>query len=164
MLGAAIVQDLQTTVALLQSQPTPTVVVIDEFAALAAEQVVRLFGRARSAGFSLVLGTQELADLRLPGRDTLLEQVLGNLSVVLAHRQVVPASAELLCGLAGTRGAWRTSRQDGGRTSRTRTREALLSVGEVMDLAPGCAAAIAFGQRSSSQIVRIFSEREEVPR
>ncbi len=164
MLGAAIVQDLQTTVALLQSQPTPTVVVIDEFAALAAEQVVRLFGRARSAGFSLVLGTQELADLRLPGRDALLEQVLGNLSVVLAHRQVVPASAELLCGLAGTRGAWRTSRQDGGRTSRTRTREALLSVEEVMGLAPGCAAAIAFGQRAGSQIVRVFSEREEVSR
>jgi type IV secretory pathway TraG/TraD family ATPase VirD4 len=164
MLGAAIVQDLQTTVALLQSRPTPTVVVIDEFAALAAEQVVRLFGRARSAGFSLVLGTQELADLRLPGRDALLEQVLGNLSVVLAHRQVVPASAELLCGLAGTRGAWRTSRQDGGRTSRTRTREALLSVEEVMSLAPGCAAAIAFGQRAGSQIVRVFSEREEVSR
>jgi hypothetical protein len=164
MLGAAIVQDLQTTVASLQSQPSPTVVVIDEFAALAAEQVVRLFGRARSAGFSLVLGTQELADLRLPGRDTLLEQVLGNLSVVLAHRQVVPASAELLCGLAGTRGAWRTSRQDGGRTSRTRTREARLSVEEVMDLPPGCAAAITFGQASGSQIVRVFSEHEEVSR
>jgi type IV secretory pathway TraG/TraD family ATPase VirD4 len=164
MLGAAIVQDLQTTVASLQSRPIPTVVVIDEFAALAAEQVVRLFGRARSAGFSLVLGTQELADLRLPGNDRLLEQVLGNLSVVLAHRQVVPASAELLCGLAGTRGAWRTSRQDGGRTSRTRTREALLSVEEVMNLAPGCAAAIAFGQGASSQIVSVFSEREEVSR
>jgi conjugal transfer pilus assembly protein TraD len=164
MLGAAIVQDLQTTVALLQSQPAPTVVVIDEFAALAAEQVVRLFGRARSAGFSLVLGTQELADLRLPGRDTLLEQVLGNLSVVLAHRQVVPASAELVCGLAGTRGAWRTSRQDGGRTSRTRTREAVLSVEEVMNLAPGCAAAIAFGHAASSQIVRVLSEREGVSR
>jgi type IV secretory pathway TraG/TraD family ATPase VirD4 len=162
MLGAAIVQDLQTTVASLQSQPTPTAVVIDEFAALAAEQVVRLFGRARSAGFGLVLGTQELADLRLPGRDTLLEQVLGNLSAVIAHRQVVPASAELLCRLAGTRGAWRTSRQDGGRTSRTRTREALLSVEEVMNLAPGCAAAIAFGQGSSSQIVRVFSERDGV--
>ncbi len=164
MLGAAIVQDLQTTVALLQSQPIPTVVVIDEFAALAAEQVVRLFGRARSAGFSLVLGTQELADLRLPGRDTLLEQVLGNLSVVLAHRQVVPASAELVCGLAGTRGAWRTSRQDGGRTSRTRTREAVLSIEEVMNLAPGCAAAIAFGQGASSQIVRVLSERQGVSR
>ncbi len=160
MLGAAIVQDMQTTVALLQSQPTPTVVVIDEFSALAAEQVVRLFGRARSAGVSLVLGTQELADLRLPGRDALLEQMLGNLTVLLAHRQVVPASAELVCALAGTRGVWRTSRQDGGRVSRTRAREAVLSIDEVMSLEPGCAAAIAFGHASSSQIVRVFSDRE----
>ncbi|MFI4991213.1 MAG: type IV secretory system conjugative DNA transfer family protein [Solirubrobacterales bacterium] len=160
MLGAAIVQDMQTTVASLQSRPTPTVVVIDEFSALAAEQVVRLFARARSAGFSLVLGTQELADLRLPGRDALLEQMLGNLTVLLAHRQVVPASAELVCGLAGTRGVWRTSRQDGGRVSRTRTREAILSADEVMGLEPGCAAAITFGHASCSQIVRVFSERE----
>ena len=164
MLGAAIVQDLQTTVASLQSRPTPTVAVIDEFSALAAEQVVRLFGRARSAGVSLVLGTQELADLRLPGRDALLEQILGNLTVVLAHRQVVPASAELICGLAGTTGAWRTSRQDGGRMSRTRAREAVLNADEVMGLAPGCAAAITFGRGASSQIVRIFSDREEVSR
>ena len=46
-----------------------TLVVIDEFSAIAAEHVVRLFGRARSAGMSLLLGTQELADLRLPGRE-----------------------------------------------------------------------------------------------
>jgi hypothetical protein len=160
MLGAAIVQDLQTTVASLQSEPTPTVVVIDEFSALAAEQVVRLFGRARSAGFSLVLGTQELADLRLPGRDALLEQMLGNLTVLLAHRQVVPGSAELVCGLAGSRGVWRTSRQDGGRVNRTRAREAILSSDEVMGLEPGCAAAITFGHTSSSEIVRVFSDRE----
>src|ERR1700694_4102684 len=100
MLGAAIVQDLQATVAALQGRPTPTLVVIDEFSAVAAEQVVRLFGRARSAGLSLLLGTQELSDLRLPGRERLLEQVMGNLSVLIAHRQVVPHSAELIARLA----------------------------------------------------------------
>ena len=36
MLGAAIVQDLQTVVAALQSQPVPTLVVIDEFSAIAS--------------------------------------------------------------------------------------------------------------------------------
>ncbi len=161
MLGAAIVQDLQTTVASGRACAHPTVVVIDEFSALAAEQVVRLFGRARSAGFSLVLGTQELADLRLPGREALLEQVLGNLAVLLAHRQVVPASAELICKLAGTRGAWRTSRQDGGRLSRSRTSEGLLSVEDVTDLAPGRVAAITFGTKGSTQLAKVFSEREE---
>ena len=60
MLGAAIVQDLQTTVAALQGCPVPTLALIDEFSAVAAEQVVRLFARARSAGVSMLLGTQEL--------------------------------------------------------------------------------------------------------
>ena len=109
MLGAAIVQDLQTMVAALQGRPVPTLVVIDEFSAIAPERVVGLFGRAAGAGVSLVLGTQELADLRVPGRELLLEQVMGNLSVLIAHRQVVPDSAELIASMTETRGVWRTS-------------------------------------------------------
>jgi type IV secretory pathway TraG/TraD family ATPase VirD4 len=157
MLGAAIVQDLQTTVAALQSRPVPTVVVIDEFSALAAEHVVRLFGRARSAGLCLILGTQELADLRALGRGALLEQILGNLSTLIAHRQVVPASAELICQLAGSRGAWRTSWRGGRLANRTRVRESVLHAEDVMNLAPGCAATIVFGDRARTMIARIFS-------
>jgi hypothetical protein len=157
MLGAAIVQDLQTTVAALQVGPVPTLVVIDEFSALAADQVVRLFGRARSAGLSLVLGTQELSDLRPPGRERLLEQVMGNLSVLIAHRQVVPASAELISGVAGSRGAWRVSRHSDGRTTRTRTREPLLEPSEVMCLEQGRAAVIALGHQEGVRIGRILS-------
>ncbi len=127
MLGAAIVQDLTSTVAALQRSPVPTAVVIDEFASIAAEQIVRLFGRARSAGVSVVLGTQELADLRLPGRESLLEQVLGNLSALIAHRQVVPRSAELIAGLSGTVGVWRTTRRGDGQVTRTRVRESVLA-------------------------------------
>ncbi len=157
MLGAAIVQDLQTTVAALQGRPIPTLAVIDEFSAIASEQVVRLFGRARSAGLSLVLSTQELADLRLPGRETLIEQVLGNLSVLIAHRQVVPASAELIGGLAGTRGAWRTSRHGDGRLTRTRTRDGVLHADEVMGLRPGHAAVVVLSGSGAPRIVRVFS-------
>lgn len=157
MLGAAIVQDLQTTVASLQGGPVPTIVVIDEFSTIAAEQVVRLFGRARSAGFALVLGTQELSDLRLRGREGLLEQVTGNLSVVLAHRQVVPSSAQLIASLAGTRGAWRTSRLGDGRVSRTRVREDALSADAVMGLAPGCVAAIVLSDNRSVRLASVLT-------
>lgn len=157
MLGAAIVQDLQTTVAALQGSPIPTAVVIDEFSTLAVEHVVRLFARARSAGLSLVLSTQELADLRLPGREALLEQVMGNLTVLIAHRQVVPASAELIAGLAGMRGAWRTSQHGDGRTTRTRVREGALESHEVMGLRPGWAATFVLGEGMRSQVARIFS-------
>ncbi len=156
MLGAAIVQDLQTTVASLQGRPTPTVVVIDEFSAIAAEHVVRLFGRARSAGFSLVLSTQELSDLRLRGRERLLEQVMGNLTAVLAHRQVVPASAELIASLAGTVGAWRYTRNGDGRFSRTRIREGVLTPDTVMGLELGCVAAIVLSDARGVRLARVL--------
>jgi type IV secretory pathway TraG/TraD family ATPase VirD4 len=157
MLGAAIVQDLQTTVAAMQGHPIATMVVIDEFSAVAAEQVVRLFGRARSAGFSLLLGTQEISDLRLPGQERLQEQIMGNLSVLIAHRQVVPGSAELIAGVAGTRGAWRVSRQSDGRTSRTRTRERVLDPGRIAGLAQGWAAVIVPGAPGGARITRVSS-------
>jgi type IV secretory pathway TraG/TraD family ATPase VirD4 len=157
MLGAAIVQDLQTTVASLQGRPIPTLVVIDEFAAVAAGQVVRLFGRARSAGLSLVLSTQELADLRLPGRERLLEQVMGNLSVLVAHRQVVPDSAELIASLAGRQGTWRTSQHGDGRTTRTRTREGVLCADQVMRLERGWAAVLVVTGARRPRIARVFT-------
>jgi hypothetical protein len=157
MLGVAIVQDLQTTVSALQGQPVPTLVVIDEFSAISAESVVRLFGRARSAGVSLMLGTQELSDLRLPGRERLLEQLLGNLAALIVHRQVVPESAELVAKLAGSRGAWRSSRTSDGRWTRTRSCAALLDAEEIRRLAPGEAAVIELGGDSGAQIAQVFS-------
>jgi type IV secretory pathway TraG/TraD family ATPase VirD4 len=157
MLGAAIVQDLQTVVAACQRQPVATLVVIDEFSAIAAEHIVRLFGRARSAGFSLLLGTQELADLRPPGRERLLEQVLGNLSVLIAHRQVVPSSAELISSVAGERGAWRVSRHSDGRTTRVRSSEPTLDANRVMGLGRGCAAVLVLDDAGSVRVARMFS-------
>jgi type IV secretory pathway TraG/TraD family ATPase VirD4 len=157
MLGAAIVQDLQTTVAALQERPVPTLVLIDEFSALSVEHVVRLFGRARSAAVSIVLGTQELADLRLPGRERMLEQVMGNLSALVAHRQVLPDSCALVAGLAGTRGAWRTSRHSDGRSTRTRASEGVLGPERLMRLGPGAAAVTVLTRAADARIVRVFS-------
>jgi conjugal transfer pilus assembly protein TraD len=159
MLGAAVVQDLQTTVAASQARPVPTIVVIDEFSAVAASQVVRLFGRARSAGLSLVLGTQEISDLRLPGEGKLLEQIMGNLSAVIAHRQVVPTSAELISSVAGTQGVWKVSRHSDGRSTRTRAREAALDSDRVMGLGRGWAAVIVLGSASRVRIAHVFSPR-----
>jgi len=163
MLGAAIVQDLLTTVAALQGRPLPALIVIDEFSAVAARQVVRLFGRARSAGFSLLLGTQELADLRPAGGEQLLEQVVGNLSLLIAHRQVVPASAELIASIAGTHGAWRVTRNSDGRTTRTRTREKALSPDRIMALPPGWAAVIGFGGTDRARVARIRRTASSAP-
>jgi hypothetical protein len=158
MLGAAIVQDMQTTVAALQSKPVPTLALIDEFSALSADQVVRLFGRARSAGVSLLLGTQELADLKLPARERVLEQVMGNLSVLIAHRQVLPESCALIASLAGNRGAWRTSRHSDGRTTRSRSAEPVLAPDRLMRLPAGCAAVTVLTRPGFARIVRVLSD------
>jgi hypothetical protein len=156
MLGAAVVQDLVTLVAELQASPTPTLVAIDEFSALAAAQVARLFARARSAGVSLLLGTQELSDLRPPGRERLLEQVLGNLSLLVAHRQAVPASAELLAGLAGRRDGWRIAHHSDGRRTRTQVREPAIDAGRVMSLEPGSALVVAMDAGVEACFARIL--------
>jgi type IV secretory pathway TraG/TraD family ATPase VirD4 len=157
MLGGAIVQDLQSAISTLQGRPVPALVLIDEFSALAAEHVARLFGRARSAGVSLLLGTQELSDLRLPGREQLLEQVLGNLTSLIAHRQVVPDSAELTARLAGTRGAWSTTWNRDGRGTRTRVREYLIGPDEIKTLARGHAAVIRLTGRARVAVARVLA-------
>jgi conjugal transfer pilus assembly protein TraD len=146
MLAAAVVGDLLTVAAGLQADPTPTLVVIDEFSAVAADGVARLFARARAAGFSLLLATQELADLRTaaPG---LLDQVLGNLAALVAHRQAVPDSAELVARVGGTTPAWRTTRRIEGNTpngdgSRSRDREYLVDPDLIRTLPTGTAVVI----------------------
>jgi conjugal transfer pilus assembly protein TraD len=146
MLAGAIVGDLLTVAADLQADPTPTVVAIDEFSAIAPDRVSRLFGRARAAGFSLLLATQELADLRTaaPG---LLDQVLGNLAALVAHRQTVPDSAELIARVGGTAPVWRTTRTvehnaPNGNGNRTRTREFIVDPDLVRTLPRGTAAVI----------------------
>ncbi len=114
-IARAVVIDLIGLAAELQREPTPTVVLIDEFSAIAAEQVARLFARARSAGMSLLLATQELADLRAADPSgALRDQVLGNVGALLAHRQNVPESARLLAEVAGTRPVWVTTQHTSG--------------------------------------------------
>ena len=159
MLAAAIVSDLVTVAAVCQTAPVPTVVAIDEFSAIVAEGVARLFGRARAAGFSMVLATQELADLRAGGGE-LLEQVLGNVETVIAHRQAVPDSADLVARIGGTRPSWNTTRQythrlPTGRSTRTRSREFAIHPDVIRSLARGTAAVSVAGGASCA-VARIF--------
>ena len=145
MLGAAIAQDLVTTVAALQEAPIPSLAMIDEFAAISAAEVARLFPRARSAGMNLVLATQELADLRLPGRERLLDQVLGNVSALIAHRQVVPDSLELIVRVGGRAGGWSAALRSDGTETRTRVTEPVLDAEQLRALPRGVAAVLITG-------------------
>ena len=118
MLGAAIVQDLVAiSQERQQGEHRPALVIIDEFSAFGAPQTQRLFGRGRGAWLSQLLGTQEVTDLgpndmnALGGGGGILAQVAGNIEVLLCGRQNMPASAELVAAIAGTRGAWITTQQ-----------------------------------------------------
>ncbi|HEX3693652.1 MAG TPA: helicase HerA-like domain-containing protein [Solirubrobacteraceae bacterium] len=155
MLGAAVIGDLRSAMAALQRRPVATVAAIDEFAAIAAEQVAHLFGRARSAGINLVLGTQELSDLRVDGRGQLREQVLGNLSGLIAHRQVVADSVQLVSELGGSVGAWRTSRSSDGRWTQTRVQVPAISAERVRALPPGVAAVIDLADCAPVRLARV---------
>jgi hypothetical protein len=156
MLGAAVVQDLVGCVAALQAAPTPCLVTIDEFSAVSAEHVSRLFGRARSAGVSLLLGTQEMSDLRVPGHSGLLEQILGNVGAVVAHRQIVPDSADLISRLAGTRGGWSAAVRSDGTATHTRVREYAIHPDQVKAMPRGWAAVLVPGAPVAVRITRIL--------
>jgi hypothetical protein len=157
MLGAAIVGDLQSVQSRLQGKRIPTLVVIDEFAALAAERVAGLFARARGAGMCLLLGTQEFADLRVAGRELLLEQVMGSLTSLISHRQMVPASATLIADVAGTQGAWTSTVHSDGRRMRTRGREYTVHPDEIKSLKRGHAVVIVPTGKCPVRTTKIFS-------
>ena len=111
MLGSAIVQDLQTVVSALQERPARC--------ARGDRRVLRDRRGARGAALrpGALGGDQPAA--RHPG--ALRPASAGSRDAagagarqphgVIAHRQAVPASAELIARLAGSRGAWRTTRQ-----------------------------------------------------
>ena len=158
MLGGGDLQDLVTVVAELQRQPVPTWSYSTSSRRSPPSRSCALFARARSAGISLMLGTQELADLRRRGDGALREQVLGNWTVI-AHRQEVPGVGGADRGdVPGTRSGWRVSRHSGGATTRTRTRHALLQANDVMRLGTGWAAvlALADAQGPPVRITRIL--------
>jgi type IV secretory pathway TraG/TraD family ATPase VirD4 len=143
-------------------------VLIDEFSAVAPEQVSRLFGRARSAGISLILGTQELADLK-GAEEGLREQVLGNLEALIAHRQNVPESAELIAAMAGSKPMWITTQQteDGllghgvsGKGTRRRGYEFEIHPNQIKRLPTGWAAVVTPGSGHRPAVARMHHPRE----
>jgi type IV secretory pathway TraG/TraD family ATPase VirD4 len=143
-------------------------VLVDEFSAVALGGVVRLFGRGRSAGLSLLLGTQELADLRPADNQSLADQVLGNITTLIAHRQVVPDSAETLAGVMGTRGAWTHTEKTenwllaatpSGEGTRARTREFIVHPDTIKRLATGTAAVSSPGH-DEARITRMHHPKD----
>jgi hypothetical protein len=110
-LGALAVQDLVSAAGARErsgrDMPSATVA-IDEFSGLGADHVMALIARGRSAGISVLLATQELADLDRVSRG-FRQQVIGSTAVKIAHRQDVSESAWEVARMSGTEKTWEHS-------------------------------------------------------
>jgi hypothetical protein len=174
MLASAIVQDLVAICDERQhGEQRPALIVIDEHSACGAPQTPRPFGRGRGAGLSQLVGTQEVADLgsaetEMPGRSGgMLPQIAGNIEVLLCGRQNMPASAELVSAIAGTRGAWITTQQTSGPAagmltglgSRSRGREYVIHPDTIKSLDVADFAVIE-PRRGRAVVVRVFHPDE----
>ncbi len=140
-------------------------VAIDEFSALGSDNLGALLARGREAGVSVLLATQELADLDRAARG-LRDQILGNTAVKIAHRQDVPESAAAVARLAGTERVWERTYQLGGsgRLGTGGVRGSTLRLVErpavdaerVRTLAPGEALVIVKTPRARAGITRVL--------
>lgn len=163
MFGAALVQDLVSIAGARQTgEQRPVLIVIDEFPAIAAPLAVNLLERGRSANYSVALGVQDVAGIEQDGSTGLTERIVGNLTALLVHRQVVPSSRELIATIVGTVGTWARTRQvragvgTTGLGSLTREREFALHPDELSSLKPGEAYLILPGAKRPYDRVRIF--------
>jgi conjugal transfer pilus assembly protein TraD len=169
MVGAAIVTDLVMVSSHRQDDPLETVVLLDEFSAVGASHVTSLFGRARGAGMSVVVGTQEFADLDAAGQGV-RDQVLGNLDTLIAHRQNVPSSAELVADIAGASASWVTSQTTAmgllgsratGRGTRRREYGREIQPSAIQRLGVGEALVVKAGEHPRAVVARMCRPGEE---
>jgi conjugal transfer pilus assembly protein TraD len=112
-LEALVLRDLITVVGTRTSDPAsrhPGMVALDEFSASEDDQVVHLQARCRESGVGFAVASQEPTDFERVSRG-LLDQVLGNTAVKIAHRLDVPRSAQLVADLAGTETVWEETHQ-----------------------------------------------------
>ncbi len=115
--GRAIAQmallDLGAAASALMGEGVGTFVAIDEFGALEAPALDRLYARGRAAGFSVAVGTQTLADLRAAG-PAVRERIGATVSAIVCHRIGEQADAEWVAELIGAVPTWQTTiRTDG---------------------------------------------------
>jgi hypothetical protein len=172
-LGTLAVQDLVAAagVRLERRAPLmPATVGIDEFSALGADHVLALLARGRECGVSVLLATQELADLERAGAGV-TEQVLANTAFKLFHRQEVPRSVQMVAALGGTHEEWEYSYPLGGLGaigsgrwvgggSRRRTSRYNVEPDAIRRLAPGEAVQISALARERTRVLRVAPPRQ----
>jgi len=152
--------DLGAVASALMGRGVGTFVAIDEFGALEAPALDRLYTRGRAAGFSVALGTQTLADLRAAG-PAVRERIGATAAAVICHRIGGQEDAEWVAQAIGTVPTWETT----AKTNRwglasdegTRTRGYRFEVNpsELQRLGPGEAIVARLGDPSGRRSARV---------
>ncbi|HKO28689.1 MAG TPA: type IV secretion system DNA-binding domain-containing protein, partial [Solirubrobacteraceae bacterium] len=142
-------------------------IAIDEFSALGADHVIALLARGRESGMSVLVATQELADLDRAGAG-LRDQVVGVTALKIFHRQEVPQSARTIALMVGTERVWETTHQiagrlfggyDTGRGTRREVERFIVHPNEIQSLATGEAIVVAAMAEQRVQRVRVEPPR-----
>ncbi len=143
-------------------------IAIDEFSALGADHVIALLARGRESGMTVLVATQELADLERAAAG-LRDQVLGVTAVKIAHRQEVPGSAHTIAQIAGTEKVWDMTRQIGGRLlggargTRREVEQFIVHPNEIKGLRTGEAVVISKIRGGRPRTVRVDPPRRQPP-
>jgi hypothetical protein len=144
------------------------VIAIDEFSALGADHVIALLARGRESGMTVLVATQELADLERAAAG-LRDQVLGVTAVKIAHRQEVPGSAQTIAQIGGTEKVWDVTRQIGGRLlggargTRREVEQFIVHPNEIKGLRTGEAVVISKIRGGTPRTVRVDPPRRQPP-
>jgi conjugal transfer pilus assembly protein TraD len=146
-------------------------IAIDEFSALGADHVIALLARGRESGLSVLVATQELADLNRAASG-LGDQVIGVTALKIIHRQEVPQSARTIALMVGTERVWEATRQtagrllggyDTGRGTRREVERFIVHPNEVQSLRTGEAIVISKLGGRGAQRVRVEPPRTVPP-
>jgi energy-coupling factor transporter ATP-binding protein EcfA2 len=162
MLGAAIIIDLLSVAAQLQREraPASSILLFDDIQAFASDAALgalaSLFARGRSAGLTLFLATQSLADLELGKGRRAAGAILDNRTNLIVHRLPGYESAQRAARELGERirpiyheqleadiAGWRPC----GRATRSETAAENVPARELMELATGVAVVQSGGRR-----------------
>jgi conjugal transfer pilus assembly protein TraD len=168
-LGTLAIQDLVSVAGerlrtVGSDDPPRAIIAIDEFSALGADHIMGLLARGRESGLSVLLATQELADLDRAASG-LRDQIVGNTAVKIAHRQDVPSSAQTVAQMAGTVRVWEETQQLGGplshgRGTRREVEQFVVHPNEIKSLRTGEAVVITKVPTTRTRTVRVTPPRE----
>lgn len=112
-IGQMVMLDLGAVASSMMGNGVGTFVAIDEFGAIEAPALDRLYTRGRAAGFSVALGTHSLADLRAAG-PAVRERVGATTAAIICHRLGGQEDAEWVAQAIGTVPTWETTTRTNG--------------------------------------------------